>query len=223
MTEWQAWAPQAPNSLDSNLVISKDPNSGVLLRCAGQSIGTLQELERELRFLSTAPPQQRSYLDAITYFSGGWSYPSQLMKGKSDYATAPMTDGGLSALMNQIVSRTGIYVICDSYGGAIANTAFDATAFAHRGGTLYCIQYGSDWVSPSATPERLNEIRTCYAAMRPFVSGACYVNYCDLDLTDWASAYWGQNLPRLQKIKTAFDPDNVFRHAQSIPLLAPSS
>jgi len=99
------------------------------------------------------------------------------------------------------------------------NVAPDATAFAHRSGTLYCIQYGSDWVSPSATPQRLAEMRTCYAAMRPYVSGACYVNYCDLEVTNWPTAYWGQNLDRLQKIKSAFDPENVFRHAQSIPTL----
>jgi hypothetical protein len=59
--------------------------------------------------------------------------------------------------------------------------------------------------------------------MRPYVSGLCYVNYCDLDVTDWPTAYWGQNLDRLQKIKSAFDPDNVFRHAQSIPTLGPAA
>jgi hypothetical protein len=61
-------------------------------------------------------------------------------------------------------------------------------------------------------------MRQLYAAMRPYVSGAAYVNYCDLDLTDWQTAYWGGNLARLKQIKTAVDPDNVFRHAQSVPL-----
>jgi hypothetical protein len=223
MKEWQAWAPNAPQSIDSNLVISKDSSGALLLRCAGQSVGSIQELERELKFLSSEPPRQRTFLDAVTYFSGGWDYPSHPMKGKSDYAKSPITDIGITELMNQVVARTGIYVICDSYGGAIASVAPDATAFAHRGGTLYCIQYGSDWVSPSATPQRLSEMRTCYAAMRPYVSGSCYVNYCDLDITDWPAAYWGQNLPRLQKIKGAFDPANVFQHAQSVPVLAPSA
>ncbi|HWO30683.1 MAG TPA: BBE domain-containing protein, partial [Candidatus Acidoferrum sp.] len=85
-------------------------------------------------------------------------------------------------------------------------------------GTLYCLQYGSVWTSPNDTPRHLSDMRSCYAAMRPFVSGAAYVNYCDLDLADWQTAYWGQNLTRLKQIKSSFDPDNVFHHAQSVPL-----
>ena len=83
---------------------------------------------------------------------------------------------------------------------------------------LFCLQYGSVWANAVNTPERLNEMRQFYATMRPYVSGAAYVNYRDTDLTDWPSAYWGQNLERLQQIKSAFDPNNVFHHAQSIPL-----
>ena len=52
----------------------------------------------------------------------------------------------------------------------------------------------------------------------PYVSGAAYVNYCDLDLIDYPSAYWGQNLTRLKQIKSVFDPGNIFKHAQSVPL-----
>jgi FAD/FMN-containing dehydrogenase len=225
MKEWQAWAPQAPQSIDSNLVISKDPDGGIDLRCAGQSIGTSQELQRELAFLTSTPGiVPRPFIDAIDFFAGsrpgpnGWNYPSSPMKGKSDYATSPLTDAGLLALMNEVSARAGIYVICDAYGGAITSTAPDATAFAHRGDTLFCIQYGSSWTSPSDTPQRLNDMRQCYAAMRPYVSGGAYVNYCDLELTDYPTAYWGQNLIRLKQIKSAFDPNNIFRHAQSVPL-----
>ncbi len=225
MKEWQAWAPHAPQSIDSNLVITGHPSGGVDLRCAGQSIGTSQELRRELRFLTSSPAVlAMSYIDAVYYFAGsrpgpkGWTYPSNPMKGKSDYATSPITDAGLSVLMNEVSLRKGIYVICDAYGGAIAGTAPDATAFPHRSNTLFCVQYGSNWTSPNDTPQRLNEMRQCYAAMRPYVSGAAYVNYCDLDLTDYPSAYWGRNLTRLKQIKSAFDPGNVFKHAQSVPL-----
>jgi FAD/FMN-containing dehydrogenase len=220
MKEWQAWAPHAPQTIDSNFVIQKGTNGTIEVRCGGQSTGTSQELRRELGFISSALPVQRSFIDAVNYFAGpnGWTYASAPMKGKSDYATSPLTDEGLATLMNGVSRASDIYVICDSYGGAIANIAPDATAFAHRSGTLYCLQYGSAWTSPSDTNQRLKDMRDFYATMRPYVSGAAYVNYCDLDLTDWQNAYWGQNLARLKQIKSAFDPDNVFHHAQSVPL-----
>jgi Berberine and berberine like len=94
-------------------------------------------------------------------------------------------------------------------------------AFVHRGTTKYSIQYTKEWPSPSASVANTNiaAMRTLYNSMRPFVSGGCYVNYCDLDLgDDYAKAYWGDNLPRLMKIKAEVDPKNVFKHAQSVPL-----
>ena len=220
MKEWQAWAPSAPQTINSNLVITKHSNGAIDLRCAGQSIGTKQELQHELKFLSSsASPVQRSFINAINYFAGpdGWTYASAPMKGKSDYATSPLTDVGLSTLMNEISRQGDIYVICDSYGGAIATPSPDATAFAHRS-ELFCLQYGSTWTKSSDTNQRLKDMRDLYAAMRPYVSGQTYVNYCDLDLPNWPDAYWGPNLSRLKRIKSSFDPDNVFRHTQSVPL-----
>jgi hypothetical protein len=159
-----------------------------------------------------------SYWKAVNYFAGscGWTYTSAPMKGKSDYATSPLSDAGLSTLMNEINRRGGVYVICDSYGAAIASTAPNRTAFAHRS-ALYCVQYGSSWTNASDGPHRLSDMQALYAAMRPYVSGGAYVNYCDLDLTNWQDAYWGANLPRLKQIKSAFDPSNVYTHAQSVP------
>jgi hypothetical protein len=220
MKAWQAWAPQAPATIDSNLVIATGANGAVYMHAAGQSVGTLQELQRELKALPKAQSlfiKQMTYIDAVNYFAGAPGYPVQIMKGKSDYSTAPLSDDGLAALMRGVASNS-MYVVCDAYGGAMAKIASDATAFVHRAGTLFCLQYGSVWISPSDTPKRLDAMRQFYATMRPYMSGAAYVNYCDTDLPDWAEAYWGQNLPRLKQIKSAFDPDNIFRHAQSIPL-----
>jgi FAD/FMN-containing dehydrogenase len=140
------------------------------------------------------------------------------MKGKSDYATMPISDQGLDVFMTGLARGLPKYVVCDPYGGSLAETGAAATAFVHRGGTLFCLQYGSVWNGPADTQARLDDMRQFYGSLRPFMSGGAYVNYCDLGLPDYATAYWGANLPRLRQIKTAFDPDNVFKHAQSVPL-----
>jgi Berberine and berberine like len=153
-------------------------------------------------------------------FDGGEPNPdSVLMKAKSDYVT-PMTEQGILTLLNGLVKAPGeIAVLCDTYGGAINKIAADATAFVHRANTKYVMQYYMQWDSAGATNANIAMMRTLYQSMRPFVSGGCYVNYCDLDLGNgYAKAYWGDNLARLMKIKAEVDPKNIFKHAQSVPL-----
>jgi FAD/FMN-containing dehydrogenase len=222
---WQAWAPKAPSTITTFMRVNGIADGKVELHCAGQSTGTETQLRRELRaLLDIAQPasalriRSMSFLAAAKYFFGPPEQPTYF-KAKSDYVTTPMGDDGVAAFLTQLQNTRSVVAICDSYGGAIGRVAGDATAFAHRAGTQFCIQYFSEWSSAGDTDERLASMRNLYAAMRPYVSGGAYVNYCDLDLGDWAQAYWGSNLPRLRQIKSAFDPDNVFRHAQSVPLL----
>jgi berberine-like enzyme len=50
------------------------------------------------------------------------------------------------------------------------------------------------------------------------IQALCYVNDCGMDMVDFATAYWGDNLARLRQVKAQYDPANLFRHAQSVPL-----
>jgi len=226
---WQAWAPQAPKAITSILRFGKRASGSINVHCAGQSTGPLAQVRNELKVLiNTEQPDAvpriatRTFLQAVDYFSGGWNYESTYSKCKSDYVLTPLSDDAISTLVAGLrkLPANAIVPICDAYGGAVADVAPDATAFPRRAGTLYCIQYYSSWSSAADTATRVKYMQDLYAAMRPYVSGAAYVNYCDLDLPDWTDAYWGTNLPRLRQVKTAFDPDNVFRHAQSVPLVS---
>ena len=44
-----------------------------------------------------------------------------------------------------------------------------------------------------------------------------YQNFADATLSSPLSAYYGDNLPRLVDVKSRYDPEDLFRHAQSIP------
>ncbi len=224
MQAWQAWAPHAPEEVTSIFRISKANAGSVALRCAGEWTGSRERVESELRpLLAAAAPSaalraySTSFLGAVRHFTPD-DEPAY-MKGKSDYVAAPMSGAGIETLLEGLMSlpANAITVICNSYGGAIARVPAADTAFPHRRGVLYSLQYYAQ-MSAGAAEARLEQMRGLYAAMRPHVSGAAYVNYCDLDLPDNSQAYWGSNLARLRQVKAAVDPGNLFRHAQSVPL-----
>ncbi|MBP1097522.1 FAD-binding oxidoreductase [Bradyrhizobium diazoefficiens] len=217
--DWQSWAPDAPHSINAIMIIFSHP-AGIALRCIGQSIGSLAELQKELSNVSSSPEiQKMDYFSAINRFAGkdGWKYISAPMKGKSDYVTSALTDAGVETLLDEVRQRKNVTVICDPYGGAISGVGSGETAFAHRAGTRFCMQYVTDWWCPDEERPHLRDMDSVYLKMRAHVSGAAYVNYCDLDLANYASSYWGSNLERLKQVKAGFDPDDVFHHAQSVP------
>ena len=217
---WQDWAPDAPDEITGIFKLSKRRDGRVVLHIAGQSTGSKPRLRRELDALTdVAAPDaalsiaSMSFLAAVNHFSGGWDYETSYSKAKSDFIAAKLPDAGIDALIDGL--PPSVVAICDAYGSATGRVAEDATAFAYRTGTRFCIQYYTSWTAPSAAERRLADIRGLYAAMRSW-SGGSYVNYPDLDLDDWQSAYWRQNLARLKTVKAAVDPDGVFRHAQSV-------
>jgi FAD/FMN-containing dehydrogenase len=200
----------------------------IKLRCIGQSVGSESELRAQLNPLvamdrpsSALSVQSLSFLKAVQHFAGPLDYASVYMKAKSDYVLTPLGHDAIAAMMSAASQVSTVALLCDGYGGKIADVAATDTAFPRRAGTQFCIQYYSEWTRASDTAANVANVAKVYAAMRPYMAGASYVNYCDLDLSDYAKAYWGDNLPRLMAVKQQYDPDNLFHHAQSVPLPPP--
>ena len=93
-------------------------------------------------------------------------------------------------------------------GGQTARVAPDATAFAHRDvHSNFGIQ--AIWTDESQSDQIIAAVRKFYAAMEPHMAGF-YTNLND----DTEKKTWGNyagNYPRLVKIKTRYDPNNLFR------------
>jgi FAD/FMN-containing dehydrogenase len=142
---------------------------------------------------------------------------------KSGYFSAPLGDAGVAALISGIAGRQAAggqgAVGIDAYGGAINRVDAAATAFVHRS-ALASAQYNVPF-QPGTPTAQLGAsqawLDSWYNIMIPHMNGSAYQNYIDPALPDWAHAYYGTNLPRLMQVKKAFDPDNIFHFAQSIP------
>ncbi|WP_372384015.1 BBE domain-containing protein [Vibrio sp. BS-M-Sm-2] len=125
-----------------------------------------------------------------------------------------------------------------TYGGAINDIASNATPDAARDSFIK-IQYIINWKQMLNGSEGwdaacLNWMKDLYSATYAnypnnepvpgfpdpqtgtVVVDGCYVGYCDKDLIDWPTLYYGGNYARLQYVKNDWDPQNLFNHAQSI-------
>ncbi len=145
---------------------------------------------------------------------------------KSDIVTARMPATAIARLLAAVEARqespvlSGGGIVLDASGGAVNRVAPTATAFVHRD-ALFTMQYSANWATgdpPSVEAANHSWLQRSWQSMRPYVSGQAYQNYADPDLKDWAVAYYGENLPRLEQVKTRYDPDDVFHFAQSIPV-----
>ncbi|PLN80611.1 FAD-binding domain-containing protein [Aspergillus taichungensis] len=111
------------------------------------------------------------------------------------------------------------FAIFDFQGGAINDVPQNATAFAHRDTLIWLQSYAINLLGEVKQEtfdflDRFNDVTVAgNAASVPYEA---YPGYVDARLEQPQQAYWGSNLDRLKKIKAAIDPDNVFRHPQSV-------
>ena len=130
----------------------------------------------------------------------------------------PFSDQALQVLSQNLEEApgTGNLVSFVAYGGAIREVAPGATAFPHRE-ALFVMQYQSYWRSSGDDRANIGWIEHFRNSMLPYTLGA-YSNYSDSLIPDWPALYFGVNLARLKVIKREYDPGNIFRFEQSIPL-----
>ncbi len=108
-----------------------------------------------------------------------------------------------------------------SMGGAIGRISPDATAFPHRTAS-WLINVPASWRSEAETEREIGWVRDSYAALTPHCRGGGYVNFMDGDEQAAGEAAYGLTLRRLQAVKAAYDPGNVFRLNQNIIPLSPA-
>lgn len=116
------------------------------------------------------------------------------------------------------------------WGGAIHQVPANATAFPHRAavynvGVLLMVPH-DDPNAETVFQQEFHSVDRWWPKVAQHLTGS-YINYPSVSLLEnnndndyeyqYAHVYWGDNLPRLVRIKQRYDPDNIFRFPMSVP------
>ncbi|GGG06065.1 FAD-binding protein [Paenibacillus albidus] len=218
---WQNWAPHTDSRLTSNLNLPAEGLGDI--GANGVFIGIEKELRSLVRpFQEAIPPKQLTFrsstwIEAIRRL-GGKEVKQVKFKNSSTYAYKPLSADALQALSKNLQNAPGPSNLVSfvAHRGAISEVASEATAFPHRE-ALFVLQYQSYWQKDRDASANIQWIEQFRSSMLPYTHGA-YANYCDSLIPDWPKAYYAENLAKLKQIKQIYDPDNLFRFEQSIPV-----
>jgi hypothetical protein len=101
-------------------------------------------------------------------------------------------------------------IVIEHFHGAASRIPMSATACAVRL-SGYNVAIISQWMDPRQSDPCIAWCRGTFAALKPFLAEARYVNYLDHDeVGDPAAAAYGANYSRLRELKAKYDPENFF-------------
>lgn len=100
-------------------------------------------------------------------------------------------------------------------GGQAGRPASHDAAYPHRD-ALYVMNVHTRWDSPADDGRCIDWARDFFAATAPHATGSVYVNFLTQDESGRTEDAYGDNYPRLARIKRQYDPDNLLRSNQNI-------
>jgi hypothetical protein len=154
-------------------------------------------------------PQMQTLLDAA-FPEGNRNYwKSTFLRELNDDAVGVLVEHA-----NRATSPVSAVVI-EYYGGAASRVGVSETAFAQRQ-AQFSIALLAQWTNPGESQLHIEWARSAADSMRPFSSGAYYLNYLGEEGEDTIKAAFGPNHDRLMTVKKKYDPNNFFCLNQNI-------
>ncbi|KAF8582643.1 FAD-binding domain-containing protein [Ramaria rubella] len=228
---WQSFAATAPKELAMAAVLGAASGTASL-SLSGNYYGSQTEFDSIIQPLINKLPEGAS----LTSTPLGWIAGLEALAGgdgtlntskpdihdtffaKSLVTTGPSSNASISSWINYLAtsgasSDTSWFVQVDLYGGVISTVPANATAFANRDAFLVYQLYASSGNNQPPYPsDGVSFVNGMLAALDPNPQSA-YPNYMDptLSTQQWRQQYFGGNTARLQRIKSAVDPKDVFK------------
>ncbi|WP_058830915.1 FAD-binding oxidoreductase [Paenibacillus polymyxa] len=220
---WQRWAPSVTNRLTSTIEVAAKQVGTIV--STGQLLGGAEELRRLIRPLLRAgtPVKVKTvpFIKATHFFAESDLNLEPKFKITGAYGFQPLPPEGVRIIRDFLAKAPNRHssVWSQSLGGAgsaVSRVSPTATAYPHRKAEII-YELSARWRNNGEQERNIQWVERFRRALRPFVKGD-YVNFPDLQIKNWPKAYYGENFGRLKQVKRKYDPHNVFRFAQSIPV-----
>jgi FAD/FMN-containing dehydrogenase len=214
LRSWSAWMDAAPKQLSSLCAVTAaaTPTNRVTGTWVGSTAGLAGHLSALITAVGAAPTSRTvhtySYLNAMKYFAGHPGGPAPF-RAASRMLDRTVTSGAAEQVVALMSRQKGMVLLFDSLRGQVAGIKTADTAFAHRNSHAAVQVYSGNAANGPA-------VLAVQQALTSTVGTGAYVNYLNPGQRDWASAYYGTNLPRLRRVIKKYDPDRVFDFAQSV-------
>ena len=126
----------------------------------------------------------------------------------------------IDALVEQTEGMRGLSAFTTLHihhlSGAISRVDPESTAFGYRE-PRYAMNIVGMWTHSERSEPHITWVRKTHEAMQPFSTGNPYLNFLgDEGLDRVKAAYGHEKYERLARLKTAYDPTNLFRLNQNI-------
>jgi FAD/FMN-containing dehydrogenase/AraC-like DNA-binding protein len=241
-----AWAPDvmrlyrdvttnAPDELTCLLVLRKAPPAPFLPRAIhGQRVamivahwtGDPADGEEAMKPLKAfGPPiadtiEPKDFIAFQGLLDGGQPFGRRYY-WKSDEASE-VSDGLMTTLAEcaAVIASPHSAIVVMQMGGAPTRVPPEATAVGIRGAHYGIVIQGA-WEDAADDGQHIGWARDSFDALKPFSSGSAYVNYLTAEEGEARvrGAYGATVYDRLRRIKTIYDPENLFRGNLNIPPL----
>jgi FAD/FMN-containing dehydrogenase len=150
-----------------------------------------------------------SLIDPLFPKGGRYYMRAGYLEGMTPEAIAAMAATHLSTPL------PGCEIHIHDLGGAVGRVSPSATAFGDRSAP-YAINIVGTWQDAADDEANLAWMREAGARLDEFCTGAVYSNFMGSEGDERTNAAYGDKLPRLQALKRAWDPDNVFSRNQNV-------
>jgi hypothetical protein len=204
----------APDELNLDLSLHGSPNGPMVSMIACWS-ADLAKGERVLQPLRSFGRPVADGISAVPYVALQASMDGPNPSDKRFYNkagfVAAFTPSVIDALVDAFASdpSAGVSIVTQQGGGAIGRQRADATAFPNRRGN-YWLMAISGWTDRARDERGIAGVRSAWKHIEPLTRGF-YVNAMSETEESRVAANYGDNYPRLQRIKRKYDPGNLFR------------